>query len=246
MMNDAAPESLTEAGSSPGRVPPYISFKTLLTFVEDQRQHGVPGQIDRSVLTRFSGAVGTQLLGALKFLGLISPADQSVQPELRELVSAYDTDAWPGQLRNMVERAYQPIVSRNLEHMTPAQFHDVFKAQYPAKDAVLRKCEVFFLNAAKNAGIAINPRVAKHRSPRAAAPRKRQTAGSSGQTEAKPADTDQPSKRREESPGEPRTPRAPSAYEMLINILDPVEMEDDEQTAVWTLIRYLKRAESKK
>ena len=51
--------------------PPYTSYRTFKTFIEDLHEHGVPSRIDRSVLTRFSGVVGTQLMHALRFLGLI-------------------------------------------------------------------------------------------------------------------------------------------------------------------------------
>ena len=51
--------------------PPYTSYRTFKTFIEDLHEHGVPSRIDRSVLTRFSGIVGTQLMHALRFLGLV-------------------------------------------------------------------------------------------------------------------------------------------------------------------------------
>ena len=53
------------------RTPPYTSYRTFKTFIEDLRERGVPSRVDRSVLTRFSGVVGTQLMHALRFLGLI-------------------------------------------------------------------------------------------------------------------------------------------------------------------------------
>ena len=53
------------------RTAPYTSYRTFNTFIEDLREHGVPSRIDRSVLPRFSGVVGGQLMHALRFLGLI-------------------------------------------------------------------------------------------------------------------------------------------------------------------------------
>ena len=35
-----------------------------------------------------------------------------------------------------------------------------------------------------------------------------------------------------------------TTYDMLIGILDPANMDDDEQGAVWTLIRYLRKQET--
>ena len=53
------------------RTPPYTSYRTFKTFIQDLHEHGVPSRIDRSVLTHFSGVVGTQLMHALRFLGLV-------------------------------------------------------------------------------------------------------------------------------------------------------------------------------
>lgn len=223
----------------PKRTPPYISFKTLLTFLEDQKEHGLPTEIDRSVLTRFSGSVGGQLIAALKFLGLIDE-NQSVQDDLLTLVNALGSDQWTIALGALVRKAYAPIVAEDLARLTPAKFHDVFKTHYPAKDAVVRKCEVFFLKAAEAAEISVNPRIAKHRAPRAPSQSRRQSnhtnSGKQGDDRGgKGGATDPPN----------REPPAPiSNYGQLILMLDPERMEEGEQEAVWTLIRYLKRIEA--
>ena len=52
-------------------MPSPSSTATFKTFIEDLHEHGVPSRIDRSVLTRFSGIVGTQLMHALRFLSLV-------------------------------------------------------------------------------------------------------------------------------------------------------------------------------
>ena len=224
------------------RTPPYISYKTFQTFLEDQKQHGVPAQIDRSVLTRFSGSVGTQLIGALKFLGLIGHNDQQVRAPLSKLVEAYGTPSWPTAFRPVMEEAYSSIVSPGLERMTPAQFHELFKEHYPLKDAVIRKCEVFFLNAAKSADIVVNERILKHRKPRSPSPKRLQTKSdqrASADSARGKNNSKEPEDHQDGGHDQPM-----SAYQMLIGILDPVEMEEEEQQAVWTLIRYLKRMET--
>lgn len=221
------------------RVPPYTSFRTLLTFLKDQRENGVPSQIDRSVLTSFSGSVGSQILSALKFLKLIR-ADGTVLPALNELVEAYETDVWAHTLRVIIEEAYAPILAEDLERMTPAQFRELFKSHYSAKDAVLQKCEVFFLHAASAAGIQVNPRVVKHRSTRSTGSTKRQSEKQKPDTDDRKGDA---AKRKASTPKE-EAETSQSVYEILIGILDMDEMEPDEQDAVWTLIRYVKRREA--
>ena len=66
------------------RLPPYISYRTFRNFL-DELQQGVPSRIDRSYWgERMSGSTGTQLVAALRFLGLI---DGSAAPtdRLRKL-----------------------------------------------------------------------------------------------------------------------------------------------------------------
>lgn len=236
MMDETQGAEAGNTGAGQIRTPPYISFKTLVTFVEDQKDHGLPTDIDRSVLTRFSGSTAGQLLAALKFLGLID-ANQAVQPELQRLIEGHGTAMWPDALEDMVMRSYAPLFAEDLERATPAKFHDVFKTHYTAKEAVIRKCEVFFLKAAEAAGIKVNPRIIKHRAPRPSTSQ----AGRAASKAKKAADGDGAKTRTDEENLPPAAKQTP--YEMLIDILDPVAMEEEEQQAVWTLIRYLKRTE---
>jgi hypothetical protein len=235
------------------RTPPYISFKTLLTFLDDQKQHGLPNRIDRSVLTKFSGGVGSQLLAALKFGGLIE-ANHTSTTALAELVEAHQTDEWKPVLGKFIRRAYGPIVAHDLQSLTPAQFHELFKKHYPASDEVVRKCETFFITAATAADIPINKRITKFRSPRASSAKRRPN-GSDANAQPEPGSSGrqggserQTHKRSAAQPsGEPNPSTAPhgrSPYEMLIEVLDPSKMDETEMAAVWTLIRYLKRRDA--
>ena len=88
-MSSGGSERLRSAGT-----PPYTSYRTFRTFIDDLHEHGIPSRIDRSVLTRFSGVVGTQLMHALRFLGLIEDDGRPTQ-HLRELVSAHGARAQP-------------------------------------------------------------------------------------------------------------------------------------------------------
>ncbi len=228
------------SGGAGQRIPPYISFKTLTTFAEDQKQHGMPARIDRSVLTHFSGGVGTQLIVALKFLGLIDSDGNSTEA-LRQLVDAYGTDGWPRELATVISRAYGPVVALDLASLTPKQFHEVFTNNYSAANDVMRKCETFFIHACNAAQIPINSRIIKHRVSRGNG-RRRKTGGK-GRTNGGKPKPDQKGgaskdRRQQETLSEHTT------YDMLIDILDPANMDDDERNAVWTLIRYLKKQET--
>ncbi len=213
------------------RTPPYTSYRTFQTFIEDLREGGVPSRIDRSVLTRFSGVVGTQLMHALRFLGLIEDHGAPTQA-LRELVNAYGAGHWPEQLLELLRRRYAPMFAIDLETATPSHFSQAFRKAFPAADAVVQKCVTFFLYAANDAGLKISGRVLKGRKPRSPTPRR------------KHAPPPAPAKEFEAGPSRPQPDTAriegklPS--EILLMHLDPNEMDDEQQAAVWTMLKYFK------
>jgi hypothetical protein len=216
------------------RTPPYTSYRTFKTFIEDLREHGVPSRIDRSVLTRFSGVVGTQLMHALRFLGLIEDDGRPTQ-RLKELVSAHGAADWPEKLLELLRQEYAPIFAIDLETATPSHFNEAFRKAFPAADAVVQKCVTFFLYAANDAGVKISGRVLKGRKPRSLTPRRKP---------AKPAFAHLPTKEFEAGPPQPQ-PAPPHTEgkkpsELLLMYLDPNEMDDEQQAAVWTMLKYFK------
>ena len=211
--------------------PPYTSYRTFKTFIEDLHEHGVPSRIDRSVLTRFSGVVGTQLMHALRFLGLIEEQGRPTQL-LKELVNAHGAANWPEKLLELLQRDYAPMFAIELETATPSHFNGAFRKAFPAAEAVVQKCVTFFLYAANDAGVTISSRVLKGRKPRSLTPRRKPPPVHPPAREFEPAP----------SPPKPETPnidgRKPS--EFLLWALDPNKMDDEQQAAIWTLLKYFK------
>jgi hypothetical protein len=220
----------SENARSP-RTAPYTSFRTFKTFIEDLREHGVPSRIDRSVLTRFSGAVGGQLTHALRFLGLIDSEGRTTQ-RLRELVVAHGEAQWPETLSQTLEQAYAPLFAIDLETATPSHFSAAFRKAFPAADAVIQKCVTFFLYAAADAGLKVSARILKGRKPRSLTPRvtSRRAPAAARRVEAEPFEPKPPAPLMEG--------RKPS--EMLFAHLDPNTMDEEQQAAVWTLMKYFK------
>ena len=214
--------------------PPYTSYRTFKTFIEDLHEQGVPSRIDRSVLTRFSGVVGSQLMHALRFLGLIED-DGRPTHRLKELIKAHGAGHWPQKFLELLRQEYAPMFAIDLETATPSHFNEAFRKAFPAADAVVQKCVTFFLYAANDAGLKISGRVLKGRKPRSLTPRRKP---------AKPAFVPPPVRDSEAAPPQPQaiTPgddgKTPS--EILLMHLDPKEMDDEQQTAVWTLLKYFK------
>jgi Family of unknown function (DUF5343) len=214
--------------------PPYTSYRTFKTFIEDLHEQGVPSRVDRSVLTRFSGVVGTQLMHALRFLGLIEDDGRPTQ-RLKELVSAHGSERWRERLLERLREEYAPIFAIDLETATPSHFSGAFRKAFPAADAVVQKCVTFFLYAANDAGVKISGRVLKGRKPRSSTPPRRRL--------SEPRFAYSP-KQPETAPSEPQIAlpgvegKKPS--EFLLKHLDPNEMDDEQQAAVWTLLKYFK------
>jgi len=217
------------------RTPPYTSYRTFKTFIEDLHKHGVPSRIDRSVLPRFSGVVGTQLMHALRFLGLIDEDGRPTQ-RLKELMTAHATGRWPETLLKLLREEYGPIFAIDLEIATPSHFNGAFRKAFPAADAVVQKCVTFFLYAAKDAEVKISGRVLKGRKPRPLTPPRRKA--------ARPPFAYPPPREieAEESPLRPasRSVEGKTPSEILLMHLDPNEMDDEQQAAVWTMLKYFK------
>lgn len=225
-----------DANAKRAAVPPYIAFQTLKTLLADSKEHGVPGRIDKTVLTRFSGGVGSQLIAALRFLELIDGFGTPT-PRFRTLVESYGTDQWSITLSDLITERYQPIVGLDLQAATPGQFSSIFRSSYPATDETQRKCMTFFLNAAREAGISISPYILKGTKPRAPLVRRRASPSRPGPTPLKKSLSDL-----DQTVGEffHKPEPTKSAEQMLLDLLNPAAMSPEEQQAVWTLLLYLK------
>lgn len=216
------------------RTPPYTSYRTFKTFIQDLHEQGVPSRIDRSVLTRFSGVVGTQLIHALRFLGLVEEQGRPTR-RLKELVNAHGEGRWPEKLLELLRQEYAPLFAIDLDTATPSHFNEAFRKAFPAADAVVQKCVTFFLYAANDSGVKISGRVMKGRKPRSLTPHRRHAPppAPKAPTSVFEAETSQP---------QPATTRAEAKKpsELLLMHLDPNEMGDEQQAAVWTLLKYFK------
>jgi hypothetical protein len=168
---------------------------------------------------------------ALRFLGLIEDEGRPTA-RLEELVGAVDAGRWREALLDLIRQEYAPIFAIELESATPSHFHETFRKAFPAADAVVQKCVTFFLYAANDAGVKISARVLKGRKPRSPAPPRRPPAAPPAAREPPPA----PVRTREDAPSiEGRKPS-----EILLIHLDPKAMDEEQQAAVWTLMKYFK------
>lgn len=154
--NTEQPPPGNGGGPASAPIPPYIPFQTFLTFLKQLKTDGLPPQIDKSVLSKFSGGTQGQLKVALKTLGLMD--DNKPTDELEAMVNALETPEFEPLLLKMLQRTYPYVFAIDLKTATPTMFADAFKVT-GAQEAVTRKCRTFFLHAAKRAGVSLGNRI---------------------------------------------------------------------------------------
>jgi len=224
-----------EIAPNGGLTAPYTAFSSVRTAVRNMKEHGVPGRIDRSVLTNFSGSVASQVMQALKFLKLTS--DEGVPtPMLLKLAEAVDQeDKWAAALVPVIKGAYAPMFTLDLFTASPAQFVQHFRKNYPGADNVSRKSLTFFVNALQEAKIPVSAYILKNKKPRAASSKKRVSRPKGGAKNNARTNT-----KNDGGNGTPpaETP-AKTKSEVLLGLLE-ADMGEDEQNAVWALIKFFK------
>jgi hypothetical protein len=222
-------------------VSPYLAFQSMKTFIQNLKPHKLPNRIDRSLLQNFAGTVQGQLIATLRFFDLIDAKGIPTEA-LERLHQAYDTDQWPVVLGDLLRKSYPAIFQIGLASASPGQFSEAFRNAFGGAEAVQRKSRTFFLNAARDAQIEISGLITKNKKPRSAAAAGRRRSPRLAKVVApntEPTVTQLPPS----ASNGATPPRAPTAYELLA-VLDMSDMEPTEQTAVWTLIQYLKRKEA--
>ena len=140
---------------------------------------------------------------------------------------------WPEALSQALKQAYAPMLAIDLETATPSHFSATFRKAFPAADAVVQKCVTFFLYAMADAGLEVSARILKGRKPRSLAPRRmprRTAARGEGETRRNHLNLTPVST--------PIDGKKPS--EILFTHLDPNAMDEEQQAAVWTLLKYFK------
>jgi len=143
------------------RLPPYVSYRTFRNFI-DELQHRLPARIDRSYWSdRLSGSTGTQLMAALRFLGLID-ASGIPTDRLKQLVPAKGSQRTE-LIREIAFEAFDFVLkgSFELQTATYAQLQEIFHDTFQLTSDVSRKCIKFFVALASDAEIPLSPFIAR-------------------------------------------------------------------------------------
>lgn len=168
-------------------IPPYVSFATFSNALKAFAEHGVPAQIDRSVLGKFSGGVQRHLIAAFRFMGFI---DEENRPTSRlRQYSDGDTNKQQEILADILQLRYDKqleILHDGTIQQLTSSFDNV-----KAKPSVKAKCITFFLKAARGAGLTISPHIesgTRLRANRREVPRKRKKAVKARKRDDEPED----------------------------------------------------------
>jgi hypothetical protein len=157
--------------------PPVVSFKTVKNALTDFKSKGVlPPRIDKRLWPTFSNTVATQLVAALKFLGLIDEA--GVPTILLETMvdPGVDDKGWRDALSMVISSAYAPIMDMELDKIHGSHLRDKFKDSFGLESDAQRKAIAFFLFAARDAGMKLSPYLKLRERSASKGPRKKRAA----------------------------------------------------------------------
>jgi hypothetical protein len=138
--------------------PPYISFVTFRSFIEQMKNTTIPPRIDNSVTTTMSGQARGALLSCFRFLKLIEQESTNVVSEnIDPLVEAFGTEGWEQALATVIHNSpYRVIDGINITRATGGQLLDAFR-QFGVDGQVLEKAVRFYLAALEDAKIQYSP-----------------------------------------------------------------------------------------
>ncbi|MCI0388242.1 MAG: DUF5343 domain-containing protein [Acidobacteria bacterium] len=145
-------------------VPPYLSYKTFMNFINGLAETTIPMRIDRDLLRNLSGAAQGHLLATLKYLELI---DQKGKPDDRlGALARSQGDARKRLLLEVLKKSYPFLFSNDfdIQRATSRLMHEKFTDAGASGDTV-RKAVAFFLTAAEAAGVPISPHIKRGKGP---------------------------------------------------------------------------------
>lgn len=140
-------------------LPAYVSYSSLISFINGLRETSIPMQIDRYVMPKASGSQLSATVNALKFLKWLTP-DSKPTEAFKQFVKAADEERSP-LLQKTLESAYHFLFGDpdfHLQQATGQMMAEKFRS-LGVTGATLSKAIGFFLSAAKDAGIAVSSHI---------------------------------------------------------------------------------------
>jgi len=135
--------------------PPYLSFQTFWSFIQELGSKPLPPQIDRSMMDSKSGTDQANLLSTMKSFGLINES-QAVTPFLQQIVKI-DEIQQKRSLAEVIKLLYPHQLQISAQNGTEKLLYDSFEQDFGFNGDTRRKAVTFFLHAARFSGIDLSP-----------------------------------------------------------------------------------------
>lgn len=132
----------------------YVAWGTVRNALEGFAQ-AVPTRIDRTVFPGLSGGTQSQLLAALKFLGLITSGGKPT-PALHG-VAVPDEATRKKKLEALIRDKYAELFGLDLMKTTPALLEEKIQESYGVSGSTRDKAIRFFLGALEYLAIPVSP-----------------------------------------------------------------------------------------
>jgi hypothetical protein len=155
-------------------VPPYVAYATLSNFI-DRFKQGLPSRIDRGLMGSMSGAAQSQVITAMKYLGMIS-GNGLPTPLMKQYATGEEGER-KNALGKMLVAAYPFLFDTDefdIKTATGQQLRETLEAKTAATGETLGRCMSFVKDAARDAGWAVSPFIMQKKA-RSAGGRKKAT-----------------------------------------------------------------------
>jgi len=225
---------MSEQETEKRAMPPYVTFKGFINFINMLRGHPLPHQIDRSLMTNLSGSGQSTLLACLRSLVLINPASEPTSAFEKLVAAEPESAEYKEALKGVLPNAYPFLVDGTLDiaRATTRQLEEVFRA-YGVSGSTINKAISFFIAAAKECGITVSSHITIRK---AAGPRKN---GTPSKTKSTKKNSDNDALPPPPPPLPTVDPKGIFSFEVPImgKPSAKVSLPEDMTRAEWTLIK---------
>ncbi len=138
-------------------IPPYVAYATLSNFI-DRFKQGLPSRIDRGLMGSMSGAAQSQVITAMRYLGMFS--ENGLPSQLMKQYATGDEGERKNAIGKMLVAAYPFLFDTeafNISFATGQQLRETLEANTSATGETLDRCMSFVKDAARDAGWTVSP-----------------------------------------------------------------------------------------
>ncbi len=153
-------------------LPPYLPYKTFITFLDHLKAIGIPSHIDKSVMANLSGGLQSWLKAGLRYMKLIG-TDDAPTPRLAKLAQSQG-DERKAMLRELFEATFSFLNGKvDLKNTTPAKLRSAI-VEEGAQGETVEKIVAFLVAMAKDANVQMS-QLLTQRAPSVRRPRQKPT-----------------------------------------------------------------------